>query len=135
MALALIGETFPGRHCEKRRAWNSIGPGVANLSMEYRNGIDVMTTETACLSSVWQTDETVHQALAALWPRRRIHAAHAPADGAYYDKLIELDLSRVEPMIALPFHPSNAYTIAEFKANMADLLHQHRRTRWWTSCR
>ena len=99
------------------------GPGVKNLSMDYRCGIDVMTTETACLSSVWSTDETVKEYLGILG-RGDAYQAQAPADGAWYDGVIEVDLSAVEPMIALPFHPSNAFTIKEFKANMADLLHQ-----------
>ena len=121
VALTLIGETFKDG-IVKNAVLEFIGPGVASLAMEYRNGIDVMTTETACLSSVWQTDETVREALVS-YGRGENYKALAPADGAYYDKFIELDLSRVEPMIALPFHPSNAYTIADFKANMEDLLH------------
>ena len=121
VALTLIGETFQ-EGIVKNAVLEFIGPGVANLAMEYRNGIDVMTTETACLSSVWQTDETVHKALVS-YGRGEEYKELAPADGAYYDKLIELDLSKVEPMIALPFHPSNAYTIADFKANMKDILH------------
>ena len=120
VALTLIGETFK-KGVVKNAVLEFIGPGVAGLSMEYRNGIDVMTTETACLSSVWQTDEIVHKALAS-YGRGDDYKALAPADGAYYDKLIELDLSQVEPMIALPFHPSNTYTIREFKENMEDIL-------------
>ncbi len=122
VALTLIGETFPAG-IVKNAVLEFIGPGIQNLAMEYRNGIDVMTTETACLSSVWQTDETVRRALIS-YGRAEDYQELLPADGAYYDKLIELDLSKVEPMIALPFHPSNALTIAEFKANLADLLHQ-----------
>ena len=121
VALTLIGETFK-EGIVKNAVLEFIGPGVGSLAMEYRNGIDVMTTETACLSSVWQTDETVHKALLS-YGRGEEYKELAPADGAYYDKLIELDLSKVEPMIALPFHPSNAYTIADFKANMKDILH------------
>ena len=121
VALTLIGETFH-KGIVKNAVLEFIGPGVANLSMEYRNGIDVMTTETACLSSVWQTDETVHRALLS-YGRGSDYKELSPADGTYYDKLIELDLSQVEPMIALPFHPSNTYTIADFKANMKDILH------------
>ena len=122
VALTLIGETFPAG-IVKNAVLEFIGPGVSALAMEYRNGIDVMTTETACLSSVWQTDETVRRALAS-YGRAGDYQELLPADGAYYDKLIELDLSKVEPMIALPFHPSNAFTIANFKANLTDLLHQ-----------
>ncbi len=91
--------------------------------MDYRSGIDVMTTETACLSSVWSTDDITREHLDILG-RGDQFQSQAPAEGAYYDALIEIDLSTVEPMIALPFHPSNAYPIREFKANMADLLHQ-----------
>lgn len=99
------------------------GPGVANLSMDYRSGIDVMTTETACLSSVWSTDDKTQTHLMRLG-RGQQYQEQNPGEGAYYDGVLEIDLSAVEPMIALPFHPSNAYTIKEFKANMADLLHQ-----------
>ena len=122
VALALIGATFKAG-LVKNAVMEFFGPGVASLSMDYRSGIDVMTTETACLSSVWSTDETTRAHLADLG-RAEQFKSQAPADGAWYDGLIEVDLDRVEPMIALPFHPSNAYTIREFKANMADLLHQ-----------
>ncbi|OUQ21410.1 hydratase [Flavonifractor sp. An135] len=122
VALALIGATFK-EGVVKNSVMEFFGPGVANLSMDYRSGIDVMTTETACLSSVWCTDEYTKAHLTALG-RGDQFKAQAPADGAYYDGVVEVDLSTVEPMIALPFHPSNAYTIKEFKANMADLLHQ-----------
>ena len=121
VALTLIGETFP-KGIVKNAVLEFIGPGVANLSMEYRNGIDVMTTETACLSSVWQTDEIVQKALLS-YGRSSDYKELSPADGAYYDGLIEIDLSSIAPMIALPFHPSNTYTIADFKANMKDILH------------
>jgi len=122
VALALIGATFKNGFV-KNAVLEFFGPGVANLSMDYRSGVDVMTTETACLSSVWQTDEQTRAALALLG-RGDSFRAQAPAEGAYYDALAELDLGAVEPMIALPFHPSNAYTIREFKANAADLLRQ-----------
>ena len=122
VALALIGATFKAG-IVKNSVMEFFGPGVANLSMDYRSGIDVMTTETACLSSVWSTDDYTKAHLTALG-RGDQYKAQAPAEGAYYDGVIEVDLSAVEPMIALPFHPSNAYTIREFKANMADLLHQ-----------
>ncbi len=122
VALALIGATFQNGFV-KNAVLEFFGPGVASLSMDYRSGIDVMTTETACLSSVWSTDETVREHLALLG-RGEQFAPQAPAEGAYYDALIEIDLGTVEPMIALPFHPSNAFPIREFKANMADLLHQ-----------
>ena len=121
VALALIGATFK-QGTVKNSVMEFFGDGIANLSMDYRNGIDVMTTETSCLSSVWQTDETVRRSLAA-HGREDAYLALAPLDGAYYDAVVEIDLSRVEPMIALPFHPSNAYTIREFNENLQDLLH------------
>ena len=122
VALALIGATFK-KGTVKNAVLEFIGPGVASLSMDYRSGIDVMTTESTCLSSVWQTDETTKAALTALG-RGDSYRALIPEEGALYDDAVEIDLSKVEPMIALPFHPSNVYTIREFKANMADLLHQ-----------
>ena len=121
VALALIGATFK-QGTVKNSVMEFFGDGIRNLSMDYRNGIDVMTTETSCLSSVWQTDETVRRSLAA-HGRADAYAELAPLDGAYYDAVIEVDLSRVEPMIALPFHPSNAFTIREFNENLDDLLH------------
>ncbi|WP_317380911.1 hydratase, partial [uncultured Intestinimonas sp.] len=122
VALALIGATFK-EGVVKNAVMEFFGPGVASISMDYRSGIDVMTTETACLSSVWSTDLYTRAHLTALG-RGEEYKAQAPAEGAYYDGVIEVDLSAVEPMIALPFHPSNAYTIRDFKANMTDLLHQ-----------
>lgn len=122
VALALIGTVF-GSGDVKNAVLEFIGPGVGSLSVDYRSGIDVMTTETACLSSVWQTDETVKKAL-ELFGRGESYRTLAPQEGAYYDALVEIDLSSVKPMIALPFHPSKAYPIAEFKANLRDLLYQ-----------
>ena len=122
VALALVGATFKNG-AVKNAVMEFFGPGVANLSMDYRAGIDVMTTETTCLSSVWQTDGQTKTALTLLG-RGDSYREMAPTDGAYYDGVVAVELDKVEPMIALPFHPSNAYTIREFKANMADLLHQ-----------
>ncbi|MCI8594534.1 MAG: hydratase [Oscillospiraceae bacterium] len=122
VALALIGATFQ-EGTVKNSVLEFFGPGVASLSMDYRVGVDVMTTETACLSSVWCTDEITKAHLTALG-RPEDFRALTPADGAYYDAVIEIALDKVQPMIALPFHPSNAYPIAEFKANLKDLLHQ-----------
>ena len=122
VALALVGATFQNG-AVKNAVMEFFGPGVANLSMDYRAGIDVMTTETTCLSSVWQTDGQTKTAL-TLMGRGDSYREMAPADGAYYDGVVAVELDKVEPMIALPFHPSNAYPIREFKANMADLLHQ-----------
>ena len=122
VALDLIRTVFkPGT--VKNAVLEFFGPGVKNLAMDYRCGIDVMTTETACLSSVWCTDETTKRCLEVLG-RGDVYAPMSPADGAWYDDLIEIPLDQVEPMIALPFHPSNAYTIREFKANAAELLAQ-----------
>ncbi len=122
VALALTAATFQ-EGVVKNAVLEFFGPGLAHLSMDYRSGIDVMTTETTCLSSVWSTDDIVKEHLGVL-RRGDQFVLQTPADGAYYDGLIEIDLSTVEPMIALPFHPANAFTIQEFKANMAELLHQ-----------
>ena len=121
VALDLIRTVF-GPGLVKNAVLEFFGPGVKNLAMDYRCGIDVMTTETACLSSVWCTDDTTKACLEVLG-RGDEYRPMAPADGAYYDDLVEIPLDQVEPMIALPFHPSNAYTIREFKENAADLLH------------
>ena len=121
MALAIIGATF-NQGTVKNSVMEFFGDGVGNLSMDYRNGIDVMTTETSCLSSVWQTDETVKSSLTAHGRPEAYHQLSAQ-EGAYYDAAIEVDLSKIEPMIALPFHPSNTYTIREFNENLEDLLH------------
>lgn len=120
VALELIRSTFKDG-VVKNAVMEFFGPGVANLSMDYRSGIDVMTTETTCLSSIWETDgvtDGFYRAHQRPEDYRELH----PADGAYYDKYIEIDLSKVEPMIALPFHPSNAWTIHEFLENAADIL-------------
>ena len=122
VALALVGATFKSG-AVKNAVLEFFGPGVASLSMDYRSGIDVMTTETTCLSSVWQTDGLTKTALTLLG-RGDSYQELSPADGAYYDSLVTVELNKVEPMISLPFHPSNAFPIREFKANMADLLHQ-----------
>ncbi len=98
-----------------------IGEGITNLPIDFRAGIDVMTTETACLSSIWETDDEVKNFL-AMHKRAGDYKKLSPQDGACYDGLIELDLSVVTPMIALPFHPSNVYTIDEFQKNTADIL-------------
>ena len=120
IALALIGATFQNGFV-KNSVMEFFGPGVGNLSMDYRNGIDVMTTETSCLSSLWQTDETVKKSLLA-HGRADAYRELKPMEGAYYDAAIEVDLSKAEPMIALPFHPSNTYTIREFNENLEDIL-------------
>jgi len=120
VALALIGATFKGETV-KNKILEFIGPGVSNLSMDYRFGIDVMTTETTCLSSVWRTDSIVKDFLTT-HGRTADYAELDPSEGAYYDGAIFIDLSKIEPMIALPFHPSNCYTIREFNENLEDIL-------------
>ncbi len=122
VALALVEATFK-EGIVKNAIMEFFGPGVANLSMDYRVGIDVMTTETTCLSSVWQTDQQTKTALTLLG-RGNSYQELSPGNGSYYDCLVTVDLDQVEPMIALPFHPSNAYPIRVFRENMADLLHQ-----------
>ena len=120
VALALVGATYDSGFV-KNKVLEFFGPGVAALSIDMRNGIDVMTTETTCISSVWATDETVRAALEVLG-RPGDWAQLDPLDGAWYDSAIEIDLSKIEPMIALPFHPSKAYTISDFRKNAADIL-------------
>ena len=121
VAIELCGAVYKNGFV-KNKVLEFAGPGVSSLPMDYRIGIDVMTTETACLSSVWVTDERVEAYLAA-HGRRDEYRAMSPADGAAYDSMIEIDLSAVEPMAALPFHPSEAYTIRELKENAEDILH------------
>ena len=119
-ALALVGATFASGFV-KNRILEFAGPGVASLPIDFRNGIDVMTTETTCLSSVWVTDEVTKQHYVT-HGRPQDFRPLAQQDGAYYDGMIEIDLSALESMIALPFHPSNVYTIHEFTANARELL-------------
>ena len=122
VAIALIGAVFKNGFV-KNKVLEFAGPGVKNLSADFRIGIDVMTTETTCLSSIWQTDDKIKE-FYEIHGRKEDYKELAPEDGAYYDSMIEIDLSKVKPMIALPFHPSNAFTIEEFKANMKDILHE-----------
>ena len=91
-----------------------VGDGIQNLSVEYRNGIDVMTTETTCLSSIWETDDEVEEYF-EMHGRKEAYKELKPGSVAYYDGAIYVDLSKVKPMIAMPFHPSNTYTIEELK--------------------
>ena len=120
VALALVQATFASGFV-KNRVLEFAGPGIAGLPIDFRNGIDVMTTETTCLSSIWQTDEETKRFF-EIHGRPEAYQELAPGDGAYYDRMVEIDLSAVEPMIALPFHPSNAYPIREFLANAQELL-------------
>ena len=122
VALALIEKTFAAGTV-KNAVMEFFGPGIENLAMDYRSGIDVMTTETSCLSSIWETDETVKEALTVHGRGNEYKALH-PQDGAYYDKLLEVDLGKIECMIALPFHPSCAVSIHTFNENLEELLHQ-----------
>ena len=120
IAIALIGAVFKNGFV-KNRVMEFAGPGVAGLSVEYRCGIDVMTTETTCLSSIWRTDEKV-QDFYAVHGRPQAYKELNPGDVAYYDGMIEIDLGQIKPMIAMPFHPSNTYTIEELNANLMDIL-------------
>ena len=122
VALAIIGAVFKNGYV-KNKVMEFVGPGVHNLELEYRSGIDVMTTETTCLSSIWETDDKTKEYL-AIHGRGGDYKPLAPADLAYYDGLVEVDLSAVRPMIALPMHPSNVYTIEELNANLEDILHK-----------
>lgn len=120
VALAIIGATFK-KGFVKNKVMEFVGPGVSNLSVDFRNGIDVMTTETTCLSSIWTTDEKVEEFF-KIHKRPEAYKKMAPGTVAYYDGLVKVDLSKVEPMIALPFHPSNVYTIAELNKNPEEIF-------------
>ena len=120
IALALVKATFANGFV-KNRVLEFVGPGIKNLPIDFRNGVDVMTTETTCLSSVWETD-AITEGFYKTHGRAECYKKLAPQDGAYYDRLITIDLDRAESMIALPFHPSNAYTIHEFTANAKEIL-------------
>ena len=122
VAIALVKATFE-RGFVNNCVLEFAGPGIAGLPIDYRNGIDVMTTETTCLSSIWETDTETEGFYKAHGRSEEYQELH-PGAFAYYDKYIELDLSAVEPMIALPFHPSNAWTIREFLENAPDILAQ-----------
>lgn len=120
VALAIIKEVFDSGFV-KNKVMEFIGPGVASLSADFRIGIDVMTTETTCLSSIWETDEKICEFYSVHGREDAFRELH-PADGAYYDGAIEIDLGRIRPMIAMPFHPSCAYTIDEVNANLRDVI-------------
>ena len=120
IALAIIGEVFANGYV-KNKVMEFVGPGVANLSVDYRIGVDVMTTETTCLSSIWATDEKVKE-FYDIHGRVEEYKELNPGQVAYYDGMIEIDLSTICPMIAMPFHPSNTYTIDELNANLMDIL-------------
>ena len=122
VALAIVSAVYKSGFV-KNKVMEFVGPGIASLSTDYRNGIDVMTTETTCLSSVWQTDDDT-KAWLDLHKRADDYRELKPAHVAYYDALVEVDLSAIKPMIALPFHPSNAYTIDALYENLEDILRE-----------
>lgn len=122
IALAIIGKVFKNGYV-KNKVMEFVGPGVSSMTTDYRNGIDVMTTETTCLSSVWRTDEDT-KAFLTLHGRGADYEELNPEAVAYYDGMVYVDLSTVKPMIALPFHPSNTYEIDELNANLGDILRE-----------
>ena len=122
VALAIIKAVFANGYV-KNKVMEFVGPGVANLSADFRIGIDVMTTETTCLSSIWSTDEKIRE-FYSIHGREGDYKELNPGADAYYDGAIELDLGEIRPMIALPFHPSCAYTIEEVNKNLMDVLEE-----------
>ena len=121
VALAIIGKVFANGYV-KNKVMEFVGPGVANLSADFRIGIDVMTTETTCLSSIWRTDDKIKE-FYDIHGRSDDFRELEPGAVAYYDGLVYVNLSEIKPMIAMPFHPSNVYTIEDVNANLADVLH------------
>ena len=121
VALAIIGEVFANGYV-KNKVMEFVGPGVASLSADFRIGVDVMTTETTCLSSIWQTDAKIEE-FYAIHGRPEDYKELKPGNVAYYDGCVEIDLSEIKPMIAMPFHPSNVYTIDDVRKNLKDVLH------------
>lgn len=122
IALAIIGKVFKNGYV-KNKIMEFVGPGIASMTTDYRNGVDVMTTETTCLSSVWETDEDTKKFL-IVHGRPEDYKELKPADITYYDGVVHVDLSTIKPMIALPFHPSNVYEIDTLNENLEDLLHE-----------
>ena len=120
VAIALVKATFSSKFVNNK-VLEFAGPGIAELPIDFRNGIDVMTTETTCLSSIWETDE-VTRGFYEAHKRPQDYAELHPGQCAYYDRMVTIDLDKVEPMIALPFHPSNAWTIREFLAGAREIL-------------
>ncbi len=121
VALAIIGAVFSNGYV-KNKVMEFVGPGVSNLSADFRIGIDVMTTETTCLSSIWQTDDKIKE-FYDIHGRTDSYKELKPGNVAYYDGVVYVDLSKIKPMIAMPFHPSNTYTIEEVNSNLMDILH------------
>lgn len=122
IALAIIGAVFKNGYV-KNKVMEFVGPGIKSMTTDYRNGVDVMTTETTCLTSVWYTDDDT-KAYLAKHGRADDYRELKPADVTYYDGLVYVDLSTIKPMIALPFHPSNAFEIDELNANLGDILRE-----------
>ncbi len=122
IAIAIIGAVFKNGYV-KNKVMEFVGPGVSTMTTDYRNGVDVMTTETTCLSSIWRTDEDT-KAFLTMHGRADAYKELNPSDTAYYDGVVYVDLSTVKPMIALPCHPSNAFEIDELNANLEDILHE-----------
>jgi len=120
VALALVKETFPGGRA-KNKIFEFAGPGIKSLSIDFRIGIDVMTTETSCLSSIWETDDEVRAYYENIG-RPEAFSRLTIESGALYDSIVRIDLSKIEPMIALPFHPSNAFTISELRSDPVTIL-------------
>lgn len=120
VALAIIGAVFDKGYVNNK-IMEFVGPGIANLSADFRIGIDVMTTETTCLSSIWKTDDTIKE-FYEIHGRQEEYKELNPGAVAYYDGIVEVDLDRIQPMIAMPFHPSNTYTIQEVNENLEDIL-------------
>jgi aconitate hydratase len=122
VALAIIGATFAVGYVNNK-VMEFVGPGIKNLSADYRIGIDVMTTETTCLSSIWETDEIIREYY-HIHGREEDYSKLQPGLLAYYDGMVRVDLSKIKPMIAMPFHPSNVYTIEELNENLGDILRE-----------
>ena len=120
VALAIIGAVF-GNGYVNNKVMEFVGPGVESLSADFRIGVDVMTTETTCLSSIWRTDDKIKE-FYEIHGRAEDYKELNPGTVAYYDGMVSVDLSQIRPMIAMPFHPSNTYTIEELKANLMDIL-------------
>lgn len=122
VALSIVGAVYKNAYV-KNKVMEFVGPGIAGLSAEYRNAIDVMTTETTCWSSIWMTDDKIRAYYLNVGRPEDYHEVR-PADVAYYDGCVYIDLSTIECTIAMPMHPSNTYTIRELKENAADILHE-----------
>ena len=121
IALAIIGKVFKCGYV-KNKVMEFVGPGISTMTTDFRNGVDVMTTETTCLSSIWRTDDKIKE-FYEIHGRSEDFKELNPGKVAYYDGIVEVDLDKIKPMIAMPFHPSNTYTIEELNANLEDILH------------